>query len=501
MASKLFNEYQAAALLGISPQLLRYFAARQVKWKDKRKLTVAKVENDALYFDEAELKSYDIWLRAPWPSAEKTRPPLPEAIREEIRREASLECAVCKTSGQTGEAAHIDPVATGKCNHPHNLIWLCSNHHTKFDSGLFGPKGADNELIVSLKRVLLHFQRHAWLGLAEISKQIAGTLSLCVEMKAHLAKARDAGEVQAVEQVAKEVLALLPTLAAQSTLDAVQPTLSKLMAGMSAAGGGTGASTEAQLDVAAQLEVEFLLNSGLKQCPLCDGTKSHNGYECPVCVGDGAIPRDLDPDLDEFQMVTCGLCEGARHYEGEDCPACGGEGALERRFAERIDFSRYKSVECRLCKGEKVWDGEQCPVCAGEGEVPRHYADQVDLNQYDLVECPLCDGEGRHEGDECPVCNGDKRMQQRYADRVELSDYRLCQCPVCSGTRQHFGDDCPACAGEGRMLGRDADRLDTGRYRMVACPRCDGSRMVDGDECQACGGNGSMLAMYAERFE
>lgn len=111
MKSNLLSEYQAAALLGMSPELLRYLATHQVKWKDSRKLAVAKEFNGALYFDESELKDYDSWLRSLWPAKDNKRPGLPEAIREEIRLEANMECALCKSSGQAGEAAHIDPVA------------------------------------------------------------------------------------------------------------------------------------------------------------------------------------------------------------------------------------------------------------------------------------------------------------------------------------------------------------------------------------------------------
>jgi hypothetical protein len=49
------DQYEAAVLLCMSPELLRFLTVHQVKWKDKRKLQVAKEVGGVLYFDRAEL--------------------------------------------------------------------------------------------------------------------------------------------------------------------------------------------------------------------------------------------------------------------------------------------------------------------------------------------------------------------------------------------------------------------------------------------------------------
>jgi hypothetical protein len=98
MVSNLLNQYQAAALLCMSPELLRHLTSHQVKWKDKRRLAIAKEVDGVLFFEEAELRAYDDWLKAPWPAKDNKRPALPDAIREEIRLEANLECALCVNS-------------------------------------------------------------------------------------------------------------------------------------------------------------------------------------------------------------------------------------------------------------------------------------------------------------------------------------------------------------------------------------------------------------------
>lgn len=501
MKSNLLNEYQAAVLIGMSPELLRYLANHQVKWKNARKLAVAKNVDDALYFKETELRDYDAWLRTPWPAKDNKRPSLPSAFREEIRLEANLECALCKSSGQAGEAAHIDPVNTSRSNHPHNLIWLCANHHTKFDNGCFGPKGADSKVIAALKLGLHHFKRTAWQGQAEICKQIAATLSLCSTMQKQLARATEKVEVDAVERIARKALEQIPALASQSSLQAVQPTLNRLADQLAAGQAKKGSSTGKQLATAVSFEAEFLLKSGLVRCPLCKGSKTHSGYDCPVCYGDGAVDKDLEVDLTEFEPVECKLCTGTGRYDNEDCPVCSGDRKLERRFAARFDFSQFDSVCCPLCKGRLRWQGDDCPACLGDGKMLRCAAERIDLADFKEVDCPLCEGQGRYNDDYCPECHGNRTMQKRYADRVDVSKFEIQRCPICEGKGRYLGEDCPACGGDGHMLAGAAEQLDRSQYDLVNCPKCRGKGVINSNDCGACGGNRKMLRMYAERFE
>lgn len=498
MASKLLNQYQAAALLCMSPELLRELAAYQVKWKDKRRLVVAKEVDGEQYFDEAELKAYDDWLKKPWPSKDGKRPALPSFIREEIRVEANLECAFCKTSGEAGEAAHIDPVATSKCNHPHNLIWLCANHHKKFDDGYFGPKGASNEVIAALKQGLQHFRRMAWQGQADVLRQIAATLSLCKAMQKELEAVKSPLEVEAVEGIAKKALELLPALASQSKVAAVQPTLQHLAAALTAWKAVSSSTTESQLATATSYEAEFLLKSGFVRCPLCHGSKTYKGYDCPVCDGDGVVDKHRDVDLADFEEIDCQLCGGTGLHGYDECPACGGEGHLERYVAQRIDFSQYDNVVCPLCTGERRWDGEDCPECGAEGELPRGAAGRVDLAKYEEVDCPLCEGEGVYDSDTCPECHGDRRMPRYLADGVDVSKYVLQDCPLCMGSGAFLEGDCPACGGNRRMPMGAAERVDLSKYKMVDCPVCDGAGTVNGGDCPRCDGHKQMPCIYAD---
>lgn len=56
---------------------------------------------------------------------------IPSGIKKEIKRESGGECAICGFG--EGEYTQIDPVSNSKNNHPHNLIYLCPNCHTKYD--------------------------------------------------------------------------------------------------------------------------------------------------------------------------------------------------------------------------------------------------------------------------------------------------------------------------------------------------------------------------------
>ena len=75
------------------------------------------------------------YLNQPWPLPENgKRPSIPNLIKEDIKRESHYSCAICGHM-DNGEVAHIEPVSETLNNSPDNLIFLCPNHHTKYDYG------------------------------------------------------------------------------------------------------------------------------------------------------------------------------------------------------------------------------------------------------------------------------------------------------------------------------------------------------------------------------
>ncbi|MBM3536618.1 MAG: hypothetical protein FJX55_02130 [Alphaproteobacteria bacterium] len=91
MTKKLLDQYEAACLVGMSPTLLTWFVSYAPKAGDPRKLKLAKKEGDLLYFEQAELLSFDHWLQQPWPHPPGQRPNLPIGIKDEVTVEANGE--------------------------------------------------------------------------------------------------------------------------------------------------------------------------------------------------------------------------------------------------------------------------------------------------------------------------------------------------------------------------------------------------------------------------
>jgi hypothetical protein len=108
----------------------------------------------------------------------EARPPLPAGLRRDVLFEAGHRCAIPTCRHTTVEVAHIVPWAEVKTHEFANLIALCPNCHTTYDSGridrqsmlryksnlaLLGSRYSDVE-----RRVLEYFalhpdQREVWL--------------------------------------------------------------------------------------------------------------------------------------------------------------------------------------------------------------------------------------------------------------------------------------------------------------------------------------------------
>jgi hypothetical protein len=59
MKQTIINEYQAAALVAMSPTLLRSFTSYAAKYDDTRKLLVAYKKDDSFFFDKEEINGCD----------------------------------------------------------------------------------------------------------------------------------------------------------------------------------------------------------------------------------------------------------------------------------------------------------------------------------------------------------------------------------------------------------------------------------------------------------
>ncbi|WP_336814103.1 zinc finger domain-containing protein [Bosea sp. MMO-172] len=495
------NEFQAASLVGMSPKLLRWLTSYAPKQDSSRKLKARKGD-DQIYFERAELEGFNDWLKLPWPKKDGGRPPVPEGIRREIQDEAGGECAICHAHANSCEAAHIVPVAKTQNNHPENLIWLCANHHTKFDKHTYGPKAENAEFVASFKHSLTYYRRALWQLQAKATGQLFTMLKACESLNLQLAAATTPDEVTTVTKLAKEALAQVPNMAPTSKEDPHFGAFEAMSAEFKAlADSSTGPQDiGATLHLAASVKAEFAQRAGYVNCPLCAGSGHYNGEDCPACDGEAELTeRDADAvDLTRYELIECPLCDGKRTFRGCDCPACGGDGDLERRYAEQIDTREWEEVDCPACSGSGKLRGQDCPACGGDGKLERQQSDRIDLREYELVDCPVCKGEGRFRGEQCPACGGEREMDRRYADGIDLRDYERVECPVCEGARDWHGRPCPACDGEGELDQRDVDRIDMRDFQMVDCPACEGRTS---DYCATCGDERMIPRFIAERLE
>ncbi|WP_205910403.1 zinc finger domain-containing protein [Rhizobium sp. FKL33] len=494
------DEFEAAALVGMSPRLLRWLAKYAPKQEVSRKLKIRK-DGERIFVQRSELLGFDDWLKLPWPSKKDARPPVPNGIQREIKEEASGECAICLKNGNSCEAAHINPVAKSKNNHPENLIWLCANHHTKFDHGGYGPSADAKDFVVSFKQSLTYYRRGLWQFQAEVTGQLFTMLKACDSLNAQLAAAKTPEQVAAVKSLAKKAVVEVGKLAPTSKHDpdyaafvAMKPQFDAL-AGSSTKSKHVGAT----LKLASDMKTEFARRAGYEACPLCKGNGHYKHEDCPACGGEGELKayeiRELD--LDRYGDVSCPLCKGKGAFNGDDCPACDGEGQMERRFADQVDPREWDEVSCNLCEGTGKWKHGACPVCDGSGKLERHQRDQVDIREYALVDCPLCKGKGTFRGEDCPECHGEQQMERRYADQVDVRQYESEDCFICEGSGEWYGMPCHACGGEGRLERWQAEQVDRSDFKMVACPACKGD---DSDFCRTCDGEGEVPRYIADRF-
>ena len=503
MANKIdiISEYEAASITYMSPDLLRWLTSHAPKSGIARKLKVAQKENDIYFFDRKEVLAYDAWLKQPWPRKDGKRPSIPTAIRREVKKEANGSCAICQGHKDTCEAAHLDPIAKSDNNHPENLLWLCSNHHTAYDHGLFGPTEDEVEFVAGFKTSLRRYKVMLWRMQAELSFKVLSALENCALLHKQLATAKTREQIGAIESVAKGILDQLPALAPISKSDPRYEDYQKVSAKIDALAKSKVAISR-RLSTASIVRSEYVAALGMVACQLCKTTGRYDGNDCPVCNGDREIEEHVAERLDvsQFSKVECPLCEGGGEYEGEPCPACGGEGDMERRYADLVDVRDYQKVLCPICEGSGNYVGATCHACGGEGEMQRHHLGMLDIPSYEIVECPLCEGSGRHNDLDCPECGGGGEMQRRFADEVDLRNYASAECPPCKGSGKLHGDDCPVCQGEGSIDRRYLDRVDVRDFELVNCPVCK-NKYSRRSECLACGGEGEIQRRFADEID
>lgn len=144
----LINENEAALFLGITKELLYAFVKTGAKGQ---KLPInASVNNN--FFTKDQLNVWNAFLHEPWSLKSNERPEIPSFIKEYLKVESGGKCVRCG-SGHRLDNAHIVPWNESLSHHPHNLIRLCTDCHTKYDDGIISRGEIQNLKQARIERI------------------------------------------------------------------------------------------------------------------------------------------------------------------------------------------------------------------------------------------------------------------------------------------------------------------------------------------------------------
>lgn len=125
---------EAALHLGITPELLFFYTSRsfQKRLGESRRLRTLQIEGSTRFL-VSELDDFDSYLREPWAEVSEARRDPPPKVLAYLHAESGGSCMRCG-SGVAVQTAHIDPWASSRCNHHHNLLRICSGCHNEHDA-------------------------------------------------------------------------------------------------------------------------------------------------------------------------------------------------------------------------------------------------------------------------------------------------------------------------------------------------------------------------------
>ena len=463
----LLNEYEAAQMTNMSPILLRWFTGYAPK-NDKVKLLFT--EKNGLYFyKKDDLLYFNRHLNLPWlkpPTGQ--RPRIPDGIKMEIKTEAFFCCPICHSNNNC-EIAHIKPVAKTLNNHPHNLIFLCPNHHSEYDYG-YRFDNVTEEIIVHFKKALQLFQTICWSmqnSVVTSYLQIINKIGRVKEIEDEIPNISQQEEFKKLFTKFVRKLEEVELSKSTPSEEKIVEIVEKVKAARKQSGNKEFAYSF--LSVKEEIKHELEEDDNFIKCPLCLGTGSTSHFEiCPVCVGDSYIDREREIDLSKYELEDCPVCKGngSTSFFGV-CPPCGGEGHLTNEQIEAIDFNQYELEDCPVCKGNGSTSFFGiCPPCGGEGQLTIEQIEAIDFNQYELEDCPVCKGNGSTSFFEvCPPCGGEGQLTNEQIETIDLGQYEIQDCPLCNGKGATASYEvCPPCSGEGRLTREQIISTDFDQY-------------------------------------
>ncbi|MBF4049609.1 hypothetical protein ISI15_16395 [Burkholderia pseudomallei] len=521
------TKIEAAIALGVGVDLLDWFIKKCPKPGEDRTLVTIKVGTEEM-IDEAELAQFQQYLREPWPvKIDKTRPTIPDKIKTDVKQESHLACAICGHM-DNGEVAHIEAVKKTYNNSPDNLIFLCPNHHTKFDLG-FKPRSNVTEDEVRAAKLIKRQSRARIMRVeADVTRALVTVLDLIRRLKKRIddAEGKAISKVYLVEmknllkhsaQLGEKVASASKSGTAngelQKHLNQHAPTIAKLSAE------GLAATSDRQMKakVRSLVEESHDVVEALDEvdCPRCNGrgTTGLNGDWCKYCRGSQQVSHAraeaYDPnDIDEEECPHCngvgtvGLC-------GDYCAYCRGSQFVSSDRAAEYSPADIDERACPRCDGRGTTGlvGDFCAYCRGSCVVSLEKWSEYEPDEIDEVACPRCDGNGTTglNGDFCAFCKGSQVVTKAKADAYDEDTIGEVECPHCNGrgTTGLNGTYCSFCRGSQVISEAKAERYDPDEIDEVMCPRCGGQGTTGyaGDICKLCKGEQTVTAAKAHKFE
>jgi RecJ-like exonuclease len=500
--------------MGVTVELLSYFAKTCPKYGESRLLPQKNVEGE-IYYDTDELLRYRRYLSQPWPKKpDSQRPYIPDAIKNDVRAECHLACAICGDLNK-GEIAHIEAVATTANNSPDNLILLCPNHHTEYDLG-FKPSSNVNIEALKAAKVLkrdarVRMQRYE----ANAYKAARSVLTTVKKLETMLQSldSRDMAEVYETELNAlmRDLPQMLDASQEQAKKDQdldgmgalitkAAPRIAKATAGLQP----KAASTQVRKTATSVIETieECLVELDEINCPHCGGTGTTGlvGDYCSYCKGDMVVSEAeadaYDPDeLDERDCPHCGG-RGLTGLTGFFCVYCKGSCRVSERMVELYDCDEIDEVDCPHCHGRGAtgFAGDICTYCDGAQTVSAASAAEYDRSQIDEVDCPHCLGSGLTGlvQEYCAYCKGSQTISSAKANVYDREEIDEVDCPHCfgSGLTGLVQEYCAYCKGSQTVSRAKAAEYDRDEIDEVECPRCGGAGTIGlrGTICTLCNG-------------
>jgi hypothetical protein len=523
----LLTKIEAAIALGVSIELLDWFIQTCPKPGETRKLVTIKAGNDHM-INEDELAAFRQYLREPWPvKYDASRPSIPSKIKTDVKQESHLSCAICGYM-DNGEVAHIEAVKKTYNNSPDNLIFLCPNHHTKFDLG-FKPNSNVSEDEVRAAKLIKRQSRARIMRVeADVTRAYITVLDLIgkLEKKIDAAAGAPVSKVYAAEmknllkhsaKLGKEISKASKSGTAQSELgkhlNKHAPTIAKLSAEGLAATSTKEMTTKVRSLVRESREVIEALDE--VDCPRCNGrgTTGLIGDWCKFCRGSQQVTQEradsYDPDdIDEQECPHCNG-QGTTGLCGDYCAYCKGSQLVSSERATTYSPTDIDEQPCPRCNGNGTTglNGDYCAYCHGSCVVSNKKWNSYDPDDIDEVECPRCMGQGTTglNSDPCKFCKGSQFVSREKADSYNEDEIDEVECPHCHGigTTGLNSSFCSYCKGSQMISSEKAARYDPNEIDEVICPHCDGqgTKGFAGDLCKLCKGEQTVTSEKAEEYE